>query len=143
MPQRRRAREFTLQILYSIDLRKAEVEDVLSTAWHGAGAHPVERRFAEAEVRGVVRHLEAIDGMIEACSKNWKLSRMSYIDRNILRLGVYELLHVPEVPRSVVINECIELGKCYSTAESGAFINGILDRISRENPREGGAEAES
>lgn len=131
---RHKAREYTLQILYQMDVRKAGVDEILGTFWRGAGAHPIERRLAEGEVRGVVRHQAKIDEAIEAASQKWRLARMPTVDRNVLRMGVFELLHTDEAPAAVIIDECIELGKIYSTTESGAFINGILDRIARDMP---------
>ena len=134
MPSRRRAREFALQLLYQVDLRNTTPEDVLSTFWGDEEVDPVERKFAESEVKGVAQYLVEIDQRVESSSHNWKVARMSYIDRNILRLGTYELLYAFDIPRTVVINECIELGKRFSTQESGAFINGILDRIAQSLP---------
>ena len=138
---RRKGREFTLQLLYQYDLRQVPLGEILKTAWKGAGSHPSERRFAEVEAEGVIRHMERIDALIEAQSKNWTMSRMSVIDRNILRMGVYEILFAGNIPSTVTINECIELGKTYSASESGAFINALLDKIARHHARETGAEA--
>lgn len=132
---RRRGREFTLQLLYQFDLRKVPLDEILTTAWKGAGSHPSERRFAESEAMGVIRHMEELDALIVAKARNWKLARMSVIDRNLLRLGAYEILYAPDIPDTVTINECIELGKTYSAQESGAFINAILDKIAQENKK--------
>lgn len=80
-------------------------------------------------VQGVREGLETIDDLLNRYSKNWKLSRMPVVDRNIMRMAVFELLNCPDIPASVTINEAVEIGKKYGTRDSGAFINGVLDRI--------------
>jgi transcription antitermination factor NusB len=132
MRKRSRARELALQILYQVDLRREDVlpdiEEMLSR----------ERRdeemvaYALTLVRGTMARREEIDRRIRDTAEHWDLPRMAVIDRNVLRMAVWELLQdAEEVPPKVVLNEAIELGKRYSTAQSGAFINGILDRILR------------
>jgi N utilization substance protein B len=86
-------------------------------------------------VDGVREHRVSIDTLIRDAARNWDLERMASVDRNALRIGCYELLHEPDVPMKVAINEAIELGKRYSTESSGAFVNGILDRIRKEQGR--------
>jgi N utilization substance protein B len=85
--------------------------------------------FAEGLVAGVKEHQAQIDTMISQLAENWRLDRMAAIDRNILRLGAYEMLFCPDVPGKVAINEALELAKRYSTAQSSRFVNGILDRV--------------
>ncbi|HPC29944.1 MAG TPA: transcription antitermination factor NusB, partial [bacterium] len=92
--------------------------------------------FVEMHVLGVLRNKNRIDELISRYSINWDISRMSYIDRNILRIAVYEMLYLPDIPRVAAINEAIEIAKMYSSSESGKFINGILDRIRKELPCE-------
>jgi N utilization substance protein B len=87
--------------------------------------------FAEGLVLGVARHRERIDQVIDEFSTNWTLERMARVDLALLRLATYELLYCPDIPSSVAINEAIEIGKNYGTRETPAFINGILDKISR------------
>jgi len=89
------------------------------------------RDFANILVRGVSEKRDDIDHEIEASSKNWRLSRMATVDRNILRVAVYELMYLSDVPKRVSINEAIELGKKYGSEDSGSFINGVLDKISQ------------
>jgi N utilization substance protein B len=84
--------------------------------------------YARELVRGVHDHLNEVNRWIEHIARNWRLDRMAYLDRNILRIALYELLHQPEVPFKVVINEAIDIAKRFSTAQSGSFVNGILDR---------------
>lgn len=94
------------------------------------------RRFAAHLVWGVLDHRETIDAAIAAASLHWSLHRMARVDRNVLRVATYELLHEKETPRRVVINEAIEIGKRFGTSDSAAFINAILDRIAQEFPAE-------
>jgi len=131
--KRTRSRELALQMLYQIDARG---EDALDQMDHFFGTEepgaPEVHEFARRLVEGTRGAREAIDGLLSAAAENWKLHRMALVDRNILRMAIYELLHMPEIPDRVTINEAIELGKRYSTKQSGSFINGILDRIRRE-----------
>lgn len=133
MGSRRQARECALQVLYAMDLGDLSPDRALELFWSGLDeAVPADvAEFATRIVRGVHEDRRRIDGIIEQFSVNWKLSRMPHVDRNILRLAVFEFLHCRDVPAMVSINEAIELGKEFSTRESGAFINGILDKISK------------
>jgi N utilization substance protein B len=145
---RRRAREYALQILFSLDLNGSlTAPQALAHFWKDF-AHELRPTaeddgepaaevvaFAEALVRGTVENLAEIDGIIQRASRNWRLERMARVDRNVLRLATYELAHAPEVPAKVVINEAIEVAKRYGAAESAAFVNGLLDRISQELKR--------
>lgn len=87
------------------------------------------RPFAEELARGVSLHREAIDALITSASEHWRIERMSLVDRNVLRIAIYEMLHCPDIPPKVSINEAVELGKAFGTGDSSAFINGILDHI--------------
>jgi transcription antitermination factor NusB len=129
MRKRTRARQFALEVLYQVDLLGRKVlDDSLADMAERAG-EPDVSEFAASLVRGTLENLPEIDPVIREVAENWDLSRMATIDRNVLRLGAYELLHRDDIPPKVSINEAIELGKQYSTAESGTFVNGILDRI--------------
>jgi N utilization substance protein B len=132
MGGRRQAREQALQILYQVDLSSASVEDSLRGFWESEPADPDVVEFARILVRGVRNRIEKIDELIGSASINWKISRMSFVDRNILRIAVFEFLEMEDIPAMVSINEAIELGKRFGTSDSGAFINGILDRIARD-----------
>jgi N utilization substance protein B len=139
--KRTKARERALQALYQIDVAAEGIDEALSRFWKSF--EPVEREvmtLAEAIVRGVATHRRAIDDTIERISTNWRLDRMAKVDRNVLRLAVFELLQT-DVPVKVVINEAIELGKKYGSESTGAFVNGVLDRVAGELPaaRRGGA----
>lgn len=134
MGSRRRAREFALQMLYQWDVTGNKSADVLKIFWVNIPFAADEQVYAERLFLGVTREVRSLDQTIESHSHKWRVSRMPPVDRNVLRLGTYELLHVDDVPVSVSINEAIELGKHYSTTESGAFINGILDKVGQALP---------
>lgn len=126
---RRGARKLALDILYEADLKERPVPTVL--AEHLAGDEP-PGDFAVALVRGVNRNREVLDGLIEDHARDWKLSRMPIVDRNLLRLGLFEVLYDEDVPVAVAINEAVELAKELSTDDSGRFVNGILARVAEE-----------
>jgi transcription antitermination protein NusB len=127
--RRTRARERALQALYQIDVAAEGIDEALAAFWRSF--EPVEREvrdLAEAMVRGVAEHRRQVDEAIEEASSNWRLDRMARVDRNVLRLAVYEFVGT-DVPVKVVINEAIELGKKFGSESSGAFVNGVLDRV--------------
>jgi transcription antitermination protein NusB len=130
MTRRSRGREVALQVLYQIEqnlgIPVAEVRQFIDRRLLG-DKKLVE--FTQDLVAGVRENQPKIDTMIKEVAENWRLDRMAAIDRNILRLGVYEMLLRPEVPAKVAINEALELAKRYSTAQSSRFVNGILDRV--------------
>src|SRR5262245_11076116 len=134
MRRRTRARELALQFLYSVDVRGDGILDEFVTFLRDSGASRVARRFATELVEGVVAHKDELDAGIARVAHHWSLDRMPPVDRNILRLASFELLHCPEIPVGVALNEAIELGKRYSTAQSGAFVNGILDQVKTLRP---------
>ncbi|MFQ5898301.1 MAG: transcription antitermination factor NusB [Candidatus Methylomirabilia bacterium] len=133
MGKRRKAREVSLQLLYQLDLQgESDPGPHLPAFW---GRHPVDpevRAFAEALVLGTKLHQPKIDELITQYAQHWALERMAVVDRNILRVAIFELLWTTEVPSKVAINEALEVAKKFSTQESSRFINGILDRIRRE-----------
>lgn len=134
--RRTKARERALQALYQIDVAAEGIDDALAAFWRSF--EPVERDvkdLAEGLVRGVAEHRRRVDDAIEEASSNWRLDRMARVDRNVLRLAVYELLQ-SDVPVKVVINEAIELGKKFGSESSGAFVNGVLDKVAAGLPAE-------
>ena len=123
---RRQARELALSLLYEADTKDAAPADVLAE-------FPIDPDpFAADLVSGVGEHHDQIDGLIRRFAKDWTLERMPVVDRNVLRIGVYELLQRPDVPTAAVISEAVELAGRYSTEESGRFVNGMLGRIAEE-----------
>lgn len=133
MGSRRQAREQALQLLYQVDIGQASIDEALRRFWETEEqpTDPDVVEFARILARGVTNHAERIDDLIADASINWKLARMSFVDRNILRIAVFEFLEREDIPAMVSMNEAIELGKRFGTTESGSFINGILDRIAR------------
>lgn len=141
MKKRTRARELALQFLYQLDLRGNDLLEEAAEYVRGEERDAETARFALRLVEGTHEHRRGLDGVIQSVAQNWNISRMAVIDRNVLRLATYELLHCKDVPPKVAINEAIELGKRYSTQNSGAFINGILDRIMNQVAAGGVAES--
>ena len=136
MRNRTKSREYALQMLYQVDIRKATTQQVMVGFW---GAHEAEtediKTFANQLVIGTVEQRDGLDALISSHTDNWDLNRMAVIDRNILRLGTYELLHVQDVPAKVCINEAIELAKRFGDTDSSKFINGILDAIHKKHAK--------
>jgi N utilization substance protein B len=129
MGMRRRAREIALQILYQLDASQGKAKEVLDLFWENFEPSLNAREFCRRLVVGVCQNLEQIDRLIEENSENWTLKRMAMVDRNILRMATFELLQCPDIPFKAILNEAIELAKKFGADDSGAFINGILDRI--------------
>ncbi len=132
MRRRTRAREIAVQFLYQLDVRGDEALEDLEPFLADETTDEETRQFAVRLIRGARREQEEIDRILRSVTRNWDLRRMAAVDRNILRMAIYELIHCPDIPPKVSINEAIELGKKYSTANSGAFVNGILDRVRLE-----------
>jgi N utilization substance protein B len=127
--KRRKSRELALQVLYQWDMTRQEARKTLALLQDHFISNEERDGFAERIVLGVVEHCEEIDRIVETYSENWRLDRMTIIDRNILRIATFELLYCADVPPKVTLNEAIDLGKRFGSADSGSFINGILDRI--------------
>ena len=134
MGHRRKGREIALQMLYEMEIKGTEPRAILDLYWKGQGEEATEeiRRFATDLLEGAYRNRKEIDEIIEKHSLHWLLARMAVVDRNILRLAVYELLYLHDIPTSVVLNEAIEIAKKFGTEDSSAFINGILDKVAKE-----------
>jgi len=135
MGSRRTARERALQALYQLEIADGGADDALAAAWaasaEGDKVDPETRRFAKELVSGVQANLPEIDGLIRDYSQHWRIDRMARIDRNVLRLGTFELKYRADIPRSVSIDEAVELGKRYGSEDSSSFVNGLLDRIAQ------------
>jgi len=132
MRKRTLARECALKMLYQRDLRQSAVDVIFEQYWLAESEAEIDaevRDFTRRLVFGVDRNLEIIDKKVSEYATNWQLKRMAIIDRNILRLGVFELLHATDIPPKVTINEAVELAKRYGDLESSKFVNGILDKI--------------
>jgi len=129
MGARRKARELALQMLFQYDMAGNEPDMIITTFDDLQKSKPNTREFATKIFRGTVDHLSEIDDMIQAQAENWRLSRMAVVDRNIIRMSVYEFLHETDTPKLVIIDEAIEIAKKFGTQKSSQFINGILDGI--------------
>lgn len=132
MGTRRKGRETALQILYQMDLSDTPADRAIELFWGNVAATREGEEFANLLVRGYAADQANIDERIRTVSQHWRLERMSRVDRNIIRLGAYELLCMPEVPARVSLNEAIELAKRYGNEGSAAFVNGVLDRIATD-----------
>lgn len=139
MRKRTKGRECALQVLYQIDITEDSAENLLSAFWVNKNIESEVKDFARALVNGVVENMKRIDETITKYASNWKLTRMAVIDRNVLRLATYELLYCEDIPPKVSINEAIDLAKKYGDMDSGKFVNGILDRINKEEAPNGKA----
>ena len=130
MRKRTLAREFVLRILYQAEIVRREIKVAAQYYWAESDLEDVTvKDFAQRIIDGVSDHFSEIDGKISQYATNWQLKRMAVIDRNILRIGVFELLYAPDIPPKVTINEAVELAKKYGDIESSKFANGILDKI--------------
>jgi transcription antitermination protein NusB len=135
MGKRRSGRILAVQFLYQRDAGaanddwEADWREFLTLADHDQAS----KEFALPRIRGVLQHLEALNELLKRYGTNWDPSRMAAVDRAIMRLALYEMLHCPDVPPVVAINEAIEIAKQFSTDDSGRFVNGLLDRVRKEN----------
>jgi transcription antitermination protein NusB len=134
MGKRRKAREVALQFLYQLDLHGAgDPTPHEGEFWQRHPVDPATHAFAETLVRGSKQQQGKIDQLLAQYAEHWDLERMAVVDRNILRMAVYELLWQPDVPPKAAINEALEIAKKFGTTDSSRFINGVLDRILREH----------
>lgn len=134
MGSRRKARECALQMLFAADVSQTPPEELVRMYWVELGDTDIEesaRDFATRLATGTLTHTTELDERIRLRAEHWRISRMAVVDRNILRLAVYEFLHEP-TPRTVAINEALEIARRFSTYEATQFINGILDAIKRD-----------
>ena len=129
MGARRKARELALQMLFQYDIAGNPPDTICSTFEDLQKSKPNTREFATKIFRGTVENLEKIDEMIQHQADNWRLSRMAVVDRNIIRMSIYEFLNETDTPKLVIIDEAIEIAKKFGTQKSSQFINGILDGI--------------
>ncbi|AEG61288.1 transcription antitermination factor NusB [Desulforamulus ruminis] len=129
---RRQSRETALQVLFAIDVGKNEPDFALRNTAEEFGAGSQELEFARELVRGTLEHIDEIDQMIRRVSKEWQLNRMASVDRNIMRLALYEMNFREDIPASVSVNEAVELAKIFGGPDSGRFVNGILGKIIEE-----------
>jgi transcription antitermination protein NusB len=134
MGARRKARVCALQMLFQYDIARPRLDELASTYWEAFGEDmsDVPRDFSNNLAMGAIAHLDEIDDLIIKRAENWRIKRMAVVDRNILRLAIYEFLYETDTPKTVIINEALEIARRFSTFEATQFINGILDAIKRD-----------
>jgi N utilization substance protein B len=139
MGRRTKARECAFQMLYQWDMTKEPIENVMLGFWRVRTTMDATRARADELLRGAHEDVKTIDAAITKASTNWRFERIAAVDRNILRLGVFELMHEPKTPAAVIIDEAIEMARRFGEADSPAFVNGVLDAIMRSvrKPAEG------
>ncbi len=135
MKQRRKSRELALQVLYSFEKNEKPLEELYADEMF-ASTPEQHREFAKILIDGCMKHKKELDGEIEKISQNYKLARLALLDHLILRMALFEMKHIDDIPAVVSINEAIDLAKKFSTPDSGRFINGILDRFRKQNAPE-------
>lgn len=118
-----------MQVLFHLEYSPGDPEEALKRVCGSFEISPRSRGFARRLVMGVTEHQDALDRLISEASENWRLERMSRVDRNILRIGVFEVLYLQDIPAKVSIDEAVELGKVYGSDDSASFINGVLDNV--------------
>lgn len=129
---RRRAREIAFQTLFQIDLGKNDTEDALQQRLAETAFNTGDSQYVQRVVRGVVQQLSALDAQIGAVSKGWDVHRLGSVDRNLLRLAIYEIVFMDDIPVSVAINEAVELAKKFGDPQSARFVNGLLGTVVRD-----------
>ena len=135
MGARRKAREIVVQLLYQMEVNPVEPHEALELFWKGTAASQPVKEFVGRIVEGVHGKQEEIDNLIKKHSEHWRLERMDRVDKSILRMAIFEIMFCDDIPVKVAMNEAVDLGKKFGAEESGAFINGILDKISRVEGR--------
>lgn len=132
MGGRHEARAWAVQFLFQRDFNCGDLEHDLDVFWAEKGIQGKERQFSEDLIRGVLEHLGELDKLLKQYAEHWDIHRMGAVDRNVMRVALFEMLHRPDIPPVVSINEAVDIAKEFSSHESGRFVNGILDRACRE-----------
>jgi transcription antitermination protein NusB len=138
MGARTTAREAALQLLYAIENAGETRQTVMREFWRETPGDPEGRAYADELVKGICENRDQVDQRITTASENWRVERMTPVDRNLLRIGAYELEFMAEIPRAVVIDEAVEIAKRFGTEDSSKFVNGVLERIANDlgSPKE-------
>jgi N utilization substance protein B len=132
MGKRRTSRENALQILFEMEFNDAGLERILASYWNSKKVDGQVQEYANWLVRGIVARKEEVDALIQGNSEHWRISRMAFVDRNILRIAVFELLEEKLIAPAIVINEAIEIAKRYGSDEAAVFVNGVLDAVRKK-----------
>ncbi len=141
MASRHKAREYALQMLYQAETAGVPIAEVISHFWAEREVPEEVRSFAQKLASGAAESLPEIDALLSSNLDNWRLERLAIVDRNVLRLAVYEFLHEADTPSVVIIDEAIEIAKRFGGEDSGQFVNGILDALRKELEAEGAARS--
>ena len=132
MTKRRSAREWAVQFLFQNDFNPGNIEQALPGFWEGKNPDSKSKQFVEDIVHGVISHIQQIDELIQSYAEHWEIKRMNAVDRNVIRMALFEMLFRTDIPPIVSINEAVDIAKDFSSIESGKFVNGILDRALRD-----------
>ena len=132
MGARSSGREAALQRRFAFEAGGGSAERVIAAYWRETPGDPEGREYADKAVRGVTSEIERVDEAIRKASTNWRIERMARVDRNVLRLGAWELTRSTDIPRAVILDEAVELAKRFGSEDSGSFVNGVLDRIASD-----------
>ena len=136
MTKRRSAREWAVQFLFQNDFNPGDIEQALPEFWNGKRPDLKSKRFVEDIIHGVLDHHRQIDELIQSYAEHWEIKRMNAVDRNVIRMALFEMLFRPDIPPVVSINEAVDIAKAFSSIESGKFVNGILDQVRMSLGRE-------
>lgn len=131
MGARTGGREAALKMLFGLEATQVDLDTAVASYWREFGGDPETKPYADESVRGVMGERDALDEAIRIASENWRIERMTRVDRNVLRLGAWELIHRHDIPTEVVLDEAVELAKRYGSEESGSFVNGVLNQIAK------------
>jgi len=135
MTKRRSAREWAVQFLFQNDFNPVDIERALPEFWNDKNPDSKSKQFVEDLIRGVIANLRQIDGLMQSYAEHWEINRMNAVDRNVIRMALFEMLFRPDIPPVVSINEAVDIAKAFSSLESGKFVNGILDRALQDLQR--------
>lgn len=133
MGSRREAREETLKVLYQIDIRKENPEQIMKEFWKENPPEKKVKQYSRLLIRQTLEHLDQIDSIIKETSSHWKIDRIGLVELNILRFAICEILYKKDIPSKVAIDEAVAIAKDFGTDDSGSFINGILDRVMKDS----------
>jgi len=133
MGSRREAREETLKVLYQIDIRKENPEQIMKEFWKENPPEKEVKQYSRLLIRQTLEHLDQIDSIIKETSSHWKIDRIGLVELNILRFAICEILYKKDIPSKVAIDEAVAIAKDFGTDDSGSFINGILDRVMKDS----------
>jgi len=130
---RRASREAAMKLIYQLEIQKSDKSEQIDMALEDESLIDIDKKYIRSVVDGVNEKMTFIDSIIEKKAMGWKISRLSKIDLSILRIGIYEILYCEDIPFSVSVNEAVELAKRYSNADAGAFVNGLLAKVSTDD----------